>query len=761
MNEKIKKKINGTVKKVRPLSAVLDFFKRPKVISSSVILLFMALVLSSLFLSPRIFESKMHEGDIALRDVYAPYDFTYKWGVNKEATEARRRDAIEAVPYYLRRDGDVKEEVEQRLKLFFEELETARELGEEEGFAYMKELYPDMFSRDEHIMRFLDYADTENLKSVLLDLSSEVYSEGLIAEETLELLREKETGNIMFADAHEEGKVVLEDLMVLEEVEEETSRIARGALSGRFALQRGFVELFTGILEEDLYFDEDYTQQRRLSVSEEVKSVPKIWTVKKNELIVSKGKRVDSQDMAELMAISSIFRPGSTKGIFMGVVLFLIILGLVWFLYANLTESRVFLGDSKDLSIVLANMFVMLLLSNWIIHLPQPSNFIPLAGMGMILSLILGFHAAFIAVSLTGVLIALLFGAGIETFFVLLAGSLVGIYVIGDARRRVQIIWAGIAVGVTKFSATIAIGLINDMDLSFFINDGLWSFASGILSAFFVLALLPVFEHLFKVTTNITLVELSDLNHPLLKRLATVAPGTYHHSILVGNLAEAGCDAIGANSLRARVGSYYHDIGKIEKPEYFSENEMLSGPKHDKLAPSMSALIILQHVKKGLELARKHKMNSVIMDFIGQHHGNSLISFFYQKALNGSGEETKTLKDQDFRYPGPRPQTKETAIVLLADSVEAATKALKNPTPAQIRGQVQKIINAKFIDGQLDECDLTLRDIHAIQESFVRVLTGMYHQRLQYPEDSLKKNNKNGFPDDSNKFTKREPKDRT
>ncbi|MDD3089062.1 MAG: HDIG domain-containing protein, partial [Candidatus Omnitrophica bacterium] len=265
--------------------------------------------------------------------------------------------------------------------------------------------------------------------------------------------------------------------------------------------------------------------------------------------------------------------------------------------------------------------------------------------------------------------------------------------------------------------------------------DGFWGLAAGVLSSFIVMGLLPLFEHFFKVPTNISLLELSDLNHPLLKTLALEAPGTYHHSIMVGNLAEASCDAIGANSLLARVGAYYHDIGKISKPEYFSENEMGSGSRHANLTPSMSALIISKHVKDGIEIAHKYKLNQAIMDLITQHHGDSMISYFYQKAIEKS-EDGSVLNEEDFRYPGPKPQTKEGAILLLADSVEASSRALEDPTPSSIRNLVRKIINNKFIDGQLDECDLTLRDMHKIADSFVRVLMAVFHTRLSYPEEN-------------------------
>jgi putative nucleotidyltransferase with HDIG domain len=241
------------------------------------------------------------------------------------------------------------------------------------------------------------------------------------------------------------------------------------------------------------------------------------------------------------------------------------------------------------------------------------------------------------------------------------------------------------------------------------------------------------------VLTNFRLLELSDFNHPLLKRMVLEAPGTYHHSLIVSNLSEAAADAIGANTLLTRVGAYYHDIGKLDKPEYFTENQLAGGNVHDDIEPSMSRLVILNHVKEGVELGKKFKLNQAILDFIPQHHGTALMYYFYQKALE-EAEEPDSIKEENYRYPGPKPQTRETAIVMLADSVEGATRALDEHTPTRIADTVRKVINNKFIDGQLDECNLTLKEIELIAATFTRVLSAMYHGRIKYPEH----NSKNG-----------------
>jgi putative nucleotidyltransferase with HDIG domain len=303
------------------------------------------------------------------------------------------------------------------------------------------------------------------------------------------------------------------------------------------------------------------------------------------------------------------------------------------------------------------------------------------------------------------------------------------------ARKRMVILRAGFLVGLIQASLLFFIDPLKIIDSQKYII----LIFNGIVSSIIVLGILPIFEYLFKTVTNISLLELADFKHPLLQQMMLLAPGTYNHSLVVGNLSEAASEAIGAHALLARIGAYYHDIGKLSKPEYFSENQAVKTSKHDTLTSAMSKLVIMNHVKEGIELAKKYKLNPRLMDFILQHHGSSLVYYFYQRALENL-EEDQDIKEEGFRYPGPKPNTKETAIVLLADSVEAATQAQKEPTPAKIEEVVHKIINNKFIDGQLDACDLTLKDLEKIAAVFIRILSGIYHSRITYPEssDSLK-----------------------
>lgn len=417
-------------------------------------------------------------------------------------------------------------------------------------------------------------------------------------------------------------------------------------------------------------------------------------------------------------------------------------LGLHLF-YLRKASIRLFLQLGLLLAIVLFGSFAFQRYTNI-----SPLTW-PVASIAMLVMLLFDdLHLSFVMSFLSSVLVSLTLisspwlGANrlgflpLDMTLIYFVGGLAGGLAIRNARTRGSLMVAGLYVGIIQsVAAVLAYHHENQL---FYWPDFLRFYVkplviSGISCAFVVISTSKIFEYLFGVITNFSLLELSDFNHPLLKRMILEAPGTYHHSLVVSNISEAAADAIGANALLTRVGAYYHDIGKLEKPDYFTENQVATGNKHDDLEPSMSRLVVLNHVKEGLELAQKYHLNPIIASFIPEHHGTSLMHYFYQKALAENPGSTE-VKEENYRYPGPKPQRKETAIVLLADSAEAATRALTDPNPSRIEEVVRKVINNKFIDGQLDESDLTLRDIETIAMTFVRILNAMYHGRVKYPE---------------------------
>ncbi|PYK36269.1 MAG: hypothetical protein DME54_01700 [Verrucomicrobia bacterium] len=384
----------------------------------------------------------------------------------------------------------------------------------------------------------------------------------------------------------------------------------------------------------------------------------------------------------------------------------------------------------------------------------------PYAFAPLVLSVLLGRHHGLYAAFFVSLWSSVLFGPIDAPLLVTsLISGFAAVSLTLQVRRRGKLIRAGVGVGLAIWLLSLAFGLIGPINWFFpMANDwgmiGLQSalaIGNGIVTATIVGGALPMLEHLFQITTDISWLEASDLNHPLLRRMTIEAPGTYHHSLVVANLAEAGAEAIGANATLCRVCSYFHDVGKLVKPEYFTENMSFERNPHDDLAPSMSALIIIAHVKEGVDLALKYKLNQRIIDIIQEHHGTSVVRYFYQRALQQhedarAGGKIMKLREEDipnvskdsFRYSGPKPQTKESAIVSLADAVESASRSLEKPTPQKIESLVNELIEERIADRQLDDCDLTLGELKIIAERFRFTLTMMLHSRIAYPKHGVK-----------------------
>ncbi|HLC22122.1 MAG TPA: HDIG domain-containing protein, partial [Candidatus Methylomirabilis sp.] len=357
---------------------------------------------------------------------------------------------------------------------------------------------------------------------------------------------------------------------------------------------------------------------------------------------------------------------------------------------------------------------------------------IPVGLGGLLLTVLFNSRLAFAGALAISILTSLLTSAGLRFFLFSFVGSLTAIFALVGRKDRATLLGAGVMVGLANLYFILVWSLLSGATESLGLQL-LCGAVNGLFVAILSLGLLPVFEYLFEVATDFRLVELCNLNHPLLKEMILKAPGTYHHSVVVGTLAEAAAQAIGVNPLLCRVGAYYHDIGKMTKPLYFVENQANARDRHGKLRPSLSSLVIVSHVKAGIELARAHGLPPAVVEMIPQHHGTRLVTFFYDKAKKVQDPDLGEVEEENFRYPGPKPQTKESAILMLADAVEASSRTLTERTPGRFQGLVAKIVTAIFSDGQLNECDLTFRELRLIEESFIRVLCGVYHPRVDYP----------------------------
>jgi putative nucleotidyltransferase with HDIG domain len=350
--------------------------------------------------------------------------------------------------------------------------------------------------------------------------------------------------------------------------------------------------------------------------------------------------------------------------------------------------------------------------------------------------------------ALHGLLVTISLGQSVEFFLPMLAGIAVFALGLGEIRTLGKLIEVGVVASAASFATVWAIGLagltgsgpwaswFESTDIQWIQVQSLWAVLSGAAAAASALLVLRPVERTFNITTAMTLLEWCDANKPLLRRLSQEAPGTFNHSLTVGIMAEAAGNAIGANGLLCRVGAYYHDIGKLSKPQYFIENQTAGGPnRHDKLSPAMSLLIIVGHVKDGIELAREYMLPGVVHPFIAQHHGTTLVEYFYHAARKRAerDEDSVEVSETEFRYPGPKPQTPEAAIVMICDGCESAVRAIEEPTAGRIETAVHNLIMKRLMDGQFSECDLTLRDLGLIEENLVRTLAAIHHGRVAYP----------------------------
>jgi hypothetical protein len=419
-------------------------------------------------------------------------------------------------------------------------------------------------------------------------------------------------------------------------------------------------------------------------------------------------------------------------------------LGALYF-YARVLEPHPVIS-SKNLCLlgtvvllsILINRFLLIILQS----LSQSFPFIPLQSFyytipvalgSVLLTVLFNTRIAFGGAVALSLLTKFLVTDDVAFLLFGLVGAVVGAFSVRPTQDRTTFFKAGFWVAIANCVTVLTFIPIygrSATTLPFDLGAGL---VNGVLVALFASTLLPVLEYLFETATDLKLLELSNLNRPLLKQLMRTAPGTYHHSLMMGELAEAAAEAIGANPLLCRVGAYYHDIGKVKKPVYFIENHMDALKRHEKLSPHLSSLIVVSHVKEGIELALEHRLPPAIVDLIPQHHGTRLVTYFYEKAKESQDPDLSEVKEEDYRYPGPKPQTREAAILMLADAVEAAARTLNDPTPARIQGLVQRLANSIFIEGELSECDLTLKDLHQIAKAFVRVLTASHHHRVDYP----------------------------
>jgi cyclic-di-AMP phosphodiesterase PgpH len=687
-------------------------------------------------------------GDVASRDIKAPKDILIP---DLPLTEKKRVEAEDSIlPFYdfdSRAGQDIAERLTQAIRLVH--LEAEKGVAPETLHKEVEEVLGVSLSDRELTALSVLPADPEWLAALRATLQN--------------ALDHRVVGNRQLFQADKEKGIVIRNL---ETRSEETGADLDSVLGPGAGFERVSTQLrnldglspqsrqaLQGIVQNlfrpNLTFNKEETENRKRQARELVK--PVLFQVKKGEMIVRVGERISEDQITKLRALRDTGTDYGTLRLGLGLMVCTLLLIYATHHFAQ-TNVRKYRPQNKDLlflvtvflglfALVKLLIFISGALESAFPYIDSTSYYylFPFAVGAMLVRVVLNSETALVFVILSSLLFGIMFGDSLFIAFYALVGSFVGAHWVRHCKERTSLYRAGLRLSLVNVLLIFGIHLLSgrtfDVQLLYQIGFGL---GGGFLCALIVTGTIPLVEYIFKYTTDIKLLELANLNTPVLRELMIQAPGTYHHSIIVGNLVEAAAEAIHANPLLARVAAYYHDIGKIRKPLYFIENLGMQENKHDKLAPSMSALILMSHVKDGVELARESGLGEPLVNIIRQHHGTSLIKFFYDKAKNREGAGMPQIDERDYRYPGPKPQTREAALIMLADAVEAASRTLTDPTPARIRGMVQKIINNIFIDGQLDECELTLKDLHNIAKSFNQILGGIFHHRIDYPEPAYK-----------------------
>ncbi|MDK0761361.1 HDIG domain-containing protein [Clostridium perfringens] len=636
-------------------------------------------------------------GDIPKSDIKAHREI-----IDESATEARKKEAEEKVDKQYSLRTDVQKQSEEKIKGFFSSVEKvlAQDKPEEEKAKLIPRAPFKITDAQANKIASMNEQSTKKLESVCIDGLNKAYEAPI------------EDGNEQ--DLKEAKK-------------EYTDFISSSDLSDS---EKAIALNFVNVVEPNFFYDKEKTDEL---IKETLKQVPPVM-IKKNQIVVSEGEPVTAHQLELLGTLGLLSDSASALYIYIALGVLVIIVMYLQYGYIHKYYPAINKEFSKIVMISILNVFPVILarlfgmMSNYII---------PLACMPMLITLLLNYKISLVFSMLNVILIGGAVGFNPNIIILAILNVVLGGTLLRKMQQRNDILYSSITVAVLSSILTFSVGTLTTNNFMEILADSTFAAAGAILSGILTIGVLPFFESTFDIVTNAKLLELSNPNNPLLKKLLMEAPGTYHHSILVANLAELAAEQVGGNPLLARIGAYYHDVGKTKRPYFFRENQFGKKNPHDRLKPEVSSKIIISHVKDGSELAKEYNLPKTIHDFIVTHHGDTLVKYFYLTVKNNS-ENPEEVKEEDFKYPGPKPMSKEQGIVMLADSTEAAVRSINEPTEEKIEKMVNNIIDDKLASGQLDNCDLTLRDISKIKKCFLKALNGIHHERIEYPDDNKK-----------------------
>lgn len=713
----------------------LDFSTNSYKIIWAVIFFILISLTLSLDLIPN--QVDLQAGQVSQSDITAPRTITF---IDEDKTSELKQQAAETAPRVYEEDSTVKNDVISKVNHLF------KIINEERNSFYNNKNNNKNSNqniiKDENVK--ISNTATENLTKTEINKIIELIKEEInieISDQSFavlislenEELSQLKSKTISLLQAKLDSRILPSDLKAVREELRQTAMEMDISRSQRMVV----AEIAETVIAANMFLNQEATANRREKAISEVEAMEK--TVRQGEIIVRKGDVVTEEDI-DILERLGLQKSGINYFNIAGrvIISFILILFLGFYFYKY--QKDVWQNNNQILLIELLILTVVILAKILtLFHNPFVNYMVPTAMASILLTILIGSDTALISTLFISLLIAPVYDMNFNIVLTSFLAGLIGIFSVTKVKERGDIIRAGLNV---SFILIFLIGGLSLLEKNQNLTYLIWSIGGGIINGLLVGVLangiLPYLEDLFDMTSSVKLLELSNPSQPILKRMLVEAPGTYHHSVIVGNLAETAAEDIGADSLLARAAAYYHDIGKLKRPYFFSDNQFGGENPHDKTSPNLSALIIKSHVKDGVELAEKNGLPTKIIDIIKQHHGTNLISYFYQQALQDNKHDD--IEKNDFRYDGPKPQSREAAIIMLADITEAAVRSKKfnKNNHDRIEGFVRGLVKDKLIENQLDQSNLTLSDLDIIVKSFVKVLTGIYHQRVEYPDNLIK-----------------------
>lgn len=714
-----------------------------------------AIVVSTILLSLNMVGASYEykTGDIARESIRVPSDIYYQ--VEQE-TNIEKRFAEERVPPVFEKDAYVLGEKLKLVNSLFNSVETVitsrSSASRMEQLYILSEMLPEQIQYDRKILySILSYARIGELRKITLSIVNDIFEKGIVDDSSLSEIIDS---NRIIAlrtqvgvNEFSEEKKRFGDFNSVNSIRSNLQNITQKYTSELPKDQQVAVfQLVKSMIRSNVRFDADENKSRKLSAAMSVK--PVMDQLKKGQVIVRDGDSI-TLDIYKKIQVINKYTQAIHVNYIAGIFILQLMMYAIFIFLASSNFNKIIPDVRASVIVIILTVFFMLFSymmkqssmgqdSPIIFALVVPISFITMMIAVLYnnaLSIMTGFFCVFFAYTLNKG------ESDYATLAIALTSCFLSIYGIRDLERRTDFLKRGLLIGAVNSVVICAVGLMSEHSPSLIMLNIKYSILGALFNSVCVIGLFPVFEHFFGITTVFKLYELSDLNAPIFKKMLIRAPGTYNHSIMVANMAEAACREIGADFLRARVGGYYHDIGKIENAQYFIENK--KNPNDPvTIPPNEYSRIIISHVEKGIEIARKNNLPESVIDFIREHHGDTMMTFFYHQALERAQESAsaESVHRSMYQYPGPKPHSKETAVVMLADAIEAASRSIQEPSYAKLETLVKKIITTRLNEGDLEESDLTLQEISGVQKAFLRILNGIFHTRLEYPHaDEIKK----------------------